>query len=436
MVAALLVVFAVASFGLVHVQLDLAKAREQRATVDAQRAFYMAEAGLAEAFQGVAAGRSGNVGTPEEPARFANGIFFTTADESDDGRITLTSTGLCGAGRATVAIVIERVSESTAALGFFGDDLVAVEAGATIDSYDSRSGPYVPLGGSSAGAAQVGCNGDVQVDGTLLTPTKIYGDARPGPDGLLTKAKPATITGSTAPFLTAKEMPVVEVPSLPLRANVATSLLSLQKTLPGGEGSYRELRVGALGKMTINGPAKIVVNSLQVDATGELVLNSSAGPVELYVTGGLQFAALSKISTPGNDARDVTVSITAPPPAVGASITLGSTGKFYGTVVAPEAPLTIGSAFEVFGAVAADQLTLAAGGKLHFDVALLQPEAAEGVLPQFLGWQLVELPNVAIVKLREDALGSLQEAGVDVRSSSDAHFDLGELVNTLLGTRR
>ena len=85
---------------------------------------------------------------------------------------------------------------------------------------------------------------------------------------------------------------------------------------------------------------------------------------------------------------------------------------------------------------AADRLTIAAGGKLHFDVALLSPDASEGALPVFLGWQLVELPNVAIVKLREDALGSLQEAGVDVRSSSDAHFDLGELVNTLLGTRR
>lgn len=435
MIAALMVVFAVASFGLIHVQLDLARAKEQRATVDAQRAFYMAEAGLAEAFQGVASGKSGNVGTPEEPARFANGIFFTTADESDDGRITLTSTGLCGAGRATVAIVIERVSESTAALGFFGDDLVTVEAGATVDSYDSRSGPYTPLSASSAGAAQIGCNGDVTVGGNALSPTKIYGDARPGPDGLLTKSRQATITGTTAPFLTAKELPAVEVPSLPLRSNVSTTLLSPAKTLPGGEGSYNELRVGALGKMTIHGPAKLVVGQLQVDATGELVLNSSGGPIELYVTNRLQLAALSKITTPGADSRGVTLSITAPP-ASGTAIPLSSTGKFYGTIVAPATGLTVGSAFEVFGALAADRLTISAGARMHFDVALLSPDASEGTLPVFLGWQLVELPNVAIVKLREDALGSLQEAGVTVRSSSDSHFDLGELVNTLLGTRR
>jgi Tfp pilus assembly protein PilX len=112
MIAALLVVFAVATMGMIHVQLDLSRAREQRGAIDTKRAFYMAEAGLAEGFNGIASGKSGNVGTEDEPARFANGVFFTTADDEGDGRVTLTSTGMCGAGRATLSIVIERTSAS------------------------------------------------------------------------------------------------------------------------------------------------------------------------------------------------------------------------------------------------------------------------------------------------------------------------------------
>jgi Tfp pilus assembly protein PilX len=51
MIAALLVVFAVATLSMIHIQLDLAKAREQRAAVDTKRAFYLAEAGLAGCWQ-------------------------------------------------------------------------------------------------------------------------------------------------------------------------------------------------------------------------------------------------------------------------------------------------------------------------------------------------------------------------------------------------
>jgi hypothetical protein len=57
-------------------------------------------------------------------------------------------------------------------MGFFGDEQVTVRAGALIDSYDSRVGPYVPpaeRGGPPTGSARVGCNGSVSVGGLLGT---------------------------------------------------------------------------------------------------------------------------------------------------------------------------------------------------------------------------------------------------------------------------
>ena len=67
--------------------------RSQAQVVDRNRAFYLAEAGLAEAFAGLAIGKTGNVGTWDEPAAFGDGLFVAVGGEdaarilvSDDGR--------------------------------------------------------------------------------------------------------------------------------------------------------------------------------------------------------------------------------------------------------------------------------------------------------------------------------------------------------------
>jgi len=436
MIAALLVVFAVATLGMIHVQLDLSKAREQRGAVDTKRAFYIAEAGLAEGFNGVAMGKSGNVGTEEEPARFANGVFFTVADDEGDGRVTLTSTGMCGAGRATLSIVLERTSESAASMGFFGDEQVTIGQGAFVDSYDSRLGVYVPplLGALGLmGGARVGSNEGVQVGGPGGT-TTVYGDARPGPEGVLVRSARTTITGSTAPYLTSTALPAVEVPSYPSYGSVSTTPSVPLATITPGDRAYTELRVKKNGKMTIQGPARIVVDRLLVEKGGELVLNAANGPIKLYVTAGLNLADGSNVSTPARDPRAVSMLVSAKPaedPAATPPVQLAATGAYHGTIYAPFATVSIPRTLEVFGAASANRLTVQASAKLHFDLALLIAGSDEESLPKFLGWRLVELPDVPVVKLRYDALNELEAAGVDVKPSKDAHFDIGALAAKL-----
>jgi len=422
MVAALLVVFAVATLSMIQLQLDLSKARERRTAVDTKRAFYMAEAGLAEAFHGIASGKSGNVGTPEDPAQFGNGIFFTTAEEEGLGRVTLTSTGLCGAGRSTLSIVVERTSSSVAALGFFGEESVDVEGGATIDSYDSRSGPYVaplrtnppPVG------AKVGSNQSLMVGGRKGT-TDVYGDAQPGPSGVLVRGKKTTISGSTAPFLTANVLDPIVVPTYPLQTSITTSLLRPIATIPAGERAFDTLRVTALTKLVITGPARIVVGDLVVDSLGELYVDASRGPVEFYVTDELALKSGSKYLSTATDPRSVSLMVS------GTRAEVAATGSLHGTIYAPAAALTIPSSFQVYGAASARQLTIAADAKMHFDTSLLEAGANESGLPRMLGWQLVELPNVPVVKLRHDALNELLKQGKRPKKGSKSHFDIGVL---------
>ena len=120
-IPALLVVLLTATLSMIYLQVSLAKNKEQRTSVDAKRAFYMAEAGLAESFNGLCLGKSGDVGTEDLPAEFANGLFYVTAKDEGQGRMTLKSTGLCGAGRATLSIVVQRQPDQVASRGFFAD---------------------------------------------------------------------------------------------------------------------------------------------------------------------------------------------------------------------------------------------------------------------------------------------------------------------------
>jgi Tfp pilus assembly protein PilX len=435
MIAALLVVLAVATLTLVHVQLDLSRAREHRTTVDTKSAFYMAEAGLAEGFLGIVSGKSGNVGTSDAPARFANGIFYTVATEEGGGRVTLTSTGMCGAGRATLSILIERASATSASLGIFGDQGVTVEGGAYIDSWDGSSGRYappaIPVQGPLPTGARLGSNGNMTV-GTSSTSTYVLGDAQPGPNGVLVRGRNTTISGTTAPFLEPQDLPDVHVPSYPSSGTIATSLLQPLLGLMPGEYGFDALRVAAATKLKIVGPARIVVGDLVVEGQGELALDTSRGPIELYVTDWLALKSLATLTSNAGDTRSVSIQVSASASkdqdgngSIDPPVVIGATSKFKGSIYAPDAAVTIPSNFEVFGAVAASQLTVKSGAKLHFDTSLLTAASGDPSRPRMLGWRLVELPNVPVVRLRYDALKSLVDTGVTPVRSASAHLNLG-----------
>jgi hypothetical protein len=142
MIAVLFVVLTVSVLSVAYLQLSLSRSREGRGAVDAKRAFYLAEAGLAESITGLRMGRSGNVGSPDAPASFAHGVYWVTAEEQQDNTVLLRSTGLVGSSRKSVAVVVDRTAESIPGLGVFADQDVVVGPGVLVDGYDSRVGTY------------------------------------------------------------------------------------------------------------------------------------------------------------------------------------------------------------------------------------------------------------------------------------------------------
>src|SRR5688572_20247527 len=167
-------------------QFASAVANRQAQAVQRKRAFYLAEAGLSEAFSGFTCGKSGNVGSEEEPARMGDGLFWVEANELDQDIVRLLSTGMVGTGSARLSLVVRRGEYSVSALGVFSSGDIALGPGSLVDAYDSSKGAYTTQ--ADKGGAALGSNAGVALSGTLLQPTTIKGDVTPGMEELVFKS--------------------------------------------------------------------------------------------------------------------------------------------------------------------------------------------------------------------------------------------------------
>ncbi len=126
---ALLAVMLTSALCISYMQLSLSKCRESQVSVDAKRAFYVAEAGLAEAYYGLARGLDGSVGSPDQPARFGTGVYWVTAEDHGE-KVTLRSTGLSGLGRAAVSTTLRKAQASVGSLGLHANQTDQARAAA------------------------------------------------------------------------------------------------------------------------------------------------------------------------------------------------------------------------------------------------------------------------------------------------------------------
>ena len=139
LVFALITVMFVASAGAAYLQFTTSAGRTQVATVENRQAFYVAEAGLAEAFRGVRLGRTGTVGSPAAPASFGQGLVWVEAIELPGGQVQLTSTGMVGRGKASLSYVLQPTESN---LGVYSAEEMVIDDVILIDGYDSEKGSY------------------------------------------------------------------------------------------------------------------------------------------------------------------------------------------------------------------------------------------------------------------------------------------------------
>lgn len=422
----LMVMSMIAALGAGLIQVQAAVARRQLSAVDTKRALYIAEAGLAEAFSAVCMGKTGAVGTPENPAEFGGGVYWITADEDAFGRITLDGVGLYGVGRFAVSAVVRRGVNPLGLQGMHGEQGVTVRAGAVVDGYDSSAGTYddqldpsLPFE-ATGGAGRISSNGDVVLEGDPFLvgdETFVFGDVYAGPEGLLTVDPDVQVSGSVVTLAERVDLPSIEVPDLgTAKSDVLVAPGST--TVLTGDARYRKIN-GSSGTVRVEGPARLHIGSLLFASGGRLEIDSSAGPVVLYVESSLQLPVGSTVQSLTQDPTGSALYMG--PLAIG-GLDLSAAGEFYGLMYGPRLDLVVPASLRVFGAVAGRSVTLAEGARLTYDVALATSDGLGiEVLPHLLSWKIDELPDDPLVKRRIDPLLQLDLRGTPPVLSNLAH---------------
>ncbi len=438
--ASLMIVVVISGLGVVMVQLHSAVTKKQVQAIDKRRAFYVAEAGLSEAFLAVSQGKSGNVGSEAVPASFGRGLYWVDAEELAGGDVALFSTGLCGTGRFSLSAVIRPRTTPLASLGVFADSELVIEVGVQVDGFDSDQGPFESqvvgaLGAATTGAgARLRSNGDIVLEGggflkQGVDETAVFGDLRPGPEGAVLMSGGASVTGSTAPAQSAVAVPPIDLPGLKSEGELVHSGLT-PLVLTACEVRYDALRVASGSTVELVGPLTLVLGALELAPGAELLFDTSAGPVCVYCTTYCVLEQGSQLSSRGMDPTRAALFISAAEPVdidgdgtLDEPVRIRAQGVFHGSIYAPEGTLSIPSGLRLFGSIAADRVVLEAGARVSVDVALAEKSAGISGLPQLVCWRIVALPDTPLVNLRLDPHALLKIQGVVSPVSHMAHLE-------------
>lgn len=414
---ALLVTVALAGLTLAALQTGLAFNREQALRLESEQALFLAEAGLAESLHAMRLGGTGGVATQAVPAAYGNGVLWVESLDVGTDLRQITAAAMQAGGRACLQRLVFHYFPDVFTTAIFSNQSLVLQSNTFVDSFDSSAGSYASqlaaLGGSHVDeSAVIISNGDIQVDSAA----DLHADLHPGDGGSATVHPSGDVSGTLEPLVEPRPMPPVTIPIIPSTGNLLVPGSSTF-TLTAGDYNYVdfEVRNGAL--LTVQGPARILIEDFELQSNAELRLDTSGGAIEIYISDEALFRSNSRIVTPGLRATDVAFYFVGGPSQL---VELRSNSEFYGTLYAPQGTIDVRSNFEVFGSVAAERVLMASNSAIHFDESLLG-EATGPKVYQFGTWTLAPFPVRAWLLRRVSPFALLGLAPGDLPRPHEAH---------------
>lgn len=396
LVLSLLLLLAVGGLAASLAVLNLRLHGEHERAKDDMRAFYVAEAGVNEAYAVLVANNVAGVQAIDYPRVTSSGSYrVELLDGRDDDaidldRIRLRSTGNAGRDSAGVQLMVDHVPTGAFRFAIFGANGVHLNSNVMVDSYDPDDGPYPDKVDFVNDFGNVGSFDKIGIDSNV----EIHGDALVGEDGVFDDSAPGIlVSGDQVAGELTEEMPVITVPAFPTKGNL---LVGASMTLPAGNHHYTSLGVGK-GTLTVTGPATLVVDNMVLTSGTTLKIDSTNGPVKIYATGNFDLRSNSKVMTTTMRASDLEIQITSNNVTGGKLVALNSNTEFMGTIYAPNASLKIPSNFEIFGAVKAASVELASNSSIHYDEDLLYDPNVPDIF-ELVSWRRLSQDEVRAVE--------------------------------------
>ena len=253
-------------------------------------------------------------------------------------------------------------------------------------------------------------------------PTRLYGDLRPGPEGTLQSNGHSEISGAVEPQRYPVLLPPVTLPEPDeiLNRNIDITFdqtnigVQIQTSVTGS------IVVEPGATLSMVGPKTLVVDQLVVSPGAALLIDTSQGPVELYLRSGLALAPGSQLDciTPDVDSRGFSIFMEETPSPSGRVVLQGS-GHFHGILYAPSDHVILPNTMRIMGSVVANELHIAQGARLTFDRRLSVGGDGVATLPKILAWQIVPLSGGLARRISRDPIVDLRLRGITPVPSSD-----------------
>ena len=369
LVFSLVVVVGMGAMSLSLLAINMSVEKAQRQQQRSLSSFYAAEAGLSAAYLDLVNGGDGSLGSEDAPVELGGSTYFVTVADLGSGMTSLVSTGDSNNQRSRHELVVEQLSTGLFQYAAFGDDGVLLNSNAFTDSYDSSAGSYVSqVSGDHANEeGGLGSNADITIDSN----TDVYGSATPGPTGIFDDSASNTyISGATTPRANLMALPPITLPTTALSGDYDAGASDVLTT---GEYHFGDLEIKANRSLTLEGPATLLVENFTLRSNGDFIVDTTAGAVEIYVTGSFDLRSNGDVITNSDSALDLSLFLTTDNHGVGDTgdtIAFNSNADFTGTVYAPDAYVTIDSNFEIYGGIIADFVELSSFTSIHYDETL------------------------------------------------------------------
>ncbi|HVS17869.1 MAG TPA: hypothetical protein VMT18_04655 [Planctomycetota bacterium] len=418
LLVAVMIMMLVATMTLAFLQIGVRFTRELSTRIDDERALMLAEAALEESLFAMRAGGSGSVGTAAAPARQGDGVCWATATPVGVSLSLVQAAGMCGSGRAAVQrLVFSYPPGQLESFAIFANNDLELESNVLIDSFDAGAGTYatqLAMAGTGyvSAMAITGSNGNV----TVASSVEVWGDLHPGVGMSVSVPGSSSVSGSLQPLPEPIDLPPVSTPTLPFAGNVSVEGVGVM--LPSGDYSYGFFKTLSNTSITVTGPARIVTDTLTLASNSTLTLDTSTGPIEIYVKGASSMASNAAIITTKKSAVDCSLYFVGGP---GQTATLASNSDFYGRVYSQQGKIVINSNFNVYGSVIADRLVLNANSQVHYDEALRNTLDNDDLRFVPFGWSMAGFPLAVFTSDRRDPFMLLGVDPTDLASPAASH---------------
>lgn len=423
-----LIVAVVALVGLMMVgaalsRFTIAARAEVDGREDDQRAYYLAEAGLAEGMVALRGGASGGIADAVTPAFLANGVLWVEATPLAGDQTRLVAVAMAGTGRAAMsAVVADQSADPLFKSVLNSREQLTMNANVIVDSFDSELGGYAaqatnvePTYGFSYAkdGGHVSSNQDI----VMNSDAKVMGDATPGPGHSVSYSTNNLVSGSDKPAPEPFSFPAIVPPP-----TVSSGPLSVApngaQTIPSGTYGFDDLTLNKASKLTVVGPATLVVKNFVGGKDSRLLIDATAGPVTIFVQGNYTHYANFENQPVGNSPMAVAFMVQG-----NSDVVFPSASKVRGAYYVPNANVLFASSCEAWGSFAANRIDMASSMRFHYDESLSKHWDADGSTGkdplQLMAWQVEPVP-AALLADRRDPFEILDTTPAALPAPADA----------------